>query len=82
MHILKNIQFACSRINILYLSFGWGGGGGGSEPLQGQTGNHKFLGPAKKCLHSHDCFFSNLSVLCGLLWQDFCVVIFCLKACD
>ena len=28
---------------------------GESEPLQGQTGNHRFVVSVKKCLHSH-CF--------------------------
>ena len=63
-HILKSIQFACSRINLLYLGRGafnnrpasraarkenW------SEPLQGQTGN-RFVVSVKKCLHSHGFF--------------------------
>ena len=27
-------------------------------------------------------FFPNWCVVCGLLWQDFCVGISCLKICD
>ena len=72
--ILKSIQFACSRISLLYLGRGafnnrpasraarkenW------SEPLQGQIGNHRFVVSVKKCLHSHG-FFSKW----WLVWLD------------
>ena len=33
---------------------------GVSEFLQGQTGNHRFLIPVKKCLDSCDCFYFKL----------------------
>ena len=38
---------------------------GVSEFLQGQTGNHRFLIPVKKCLDSRDCFCFKLV---GGLW--------------
>ena len=66
----KNIQFARSRINLLYLGYGalnnrltslaarkeikWGGRGEEEESSQGQTGNHRFGFPVRICLHLHD----------------------------
>lgn len=87
LHILKNIQFACPRMNFCIWAMALlmtdppvlqqGRKNAGLESLQGQTGNQIFAVPVMKCLHSHYCFFPNWWVLHGLLWQDFCVFIIC-----
>ena len=67
LHILENIQFACSRIIFCIWAMALllaslpvvqqGRKAEGSEILQGQTENHIFAVPVRKCLRSHYCFF-------------------------
>ena len=65
IHILKNIQFACPQINLLYL---------GHSALENRPAIHaagkknwvnrvwanRFEFPVRKYLHSHECFFKLL----------------------
>lgn len=63
----KNIHFACSRINLMYLghlvlknrptSREARKENLESGSLQGQTEYRRFIVPVRKSLHLHDCFF-------------------------
>ena len=81
-HILKNIRFACSRINLWYLGHGALNNSPTSRATRKKNWEVTLLAgwnnkPQIWSVCIHMIVFSNWCVVCGLLRQDFCVAIFC-----